>query len=169
MFGFLLRRKAAKAALEATRPIMNLLQSYVGPGIPPGFWEDPYVLGYLTALSLHFSKLATRNKIKGVDRVYVVAETLAVLSNMDGVALMGRGTRFSEERNPEYLRGIQDAWVSFAYAYGVLEDEDTNPIVIASKAAAKADGQAGDREAIAGFIGASTFYAHVRAMVEEER
>src|SRR5215203_2158194 len=72
------RRRAIKTAVEALRPLIGAIQHH--HGLPVGFWNDPYIVGFFTAMAGQYAKLSTKGRITGSDLGFALATTLTALS-----------------------------------------------------------------------------------------
>ncbi|WP_395016082.1 hypothetical protein [Dongia sp.] len=129
MFGSA-RRKATKAATEAVRPLIKLLE--ITDGLPAGFWEDPYVLGYINGCIGLFAKLVTRGAVKGADMGYVMMDVLSDVSGRNGQEIVRNVIRLQQSKDAEYMRGIANADKCISVTYG-LTDYDQDPDVVEAR------------------------------------
>ncbi|MDP2374275.1 hypothetical protein [Reyranella sp.] len=131
MFGLFAstQRKATDAAIEGARPYIALLQDVAGPGIPSGFWEDRYVVGFFQFTTAFFAKHVTQGKASGATLGFATADALTALSNRNGRAIMSRAADLTFAKDPEHARGADDAAALIYYAFGFLKDEDRHPLV----------------------------------------
>lgn len=164
LFGGSTRKKATNAALNALRPIVGTLQSEWGPGIPPGFWDSGYIIGFLHLLIGYYAKIATDGKITGEGLGYVAEEVYTALAHQDGAAILRRATGLINSQDKEFNRGADDATTVFFYSIGRLRDEERNPLVVEAKQAAAALGKLHDRSQITALLMIATFSEEVKRL-----
>ena len=78
------RRKASDAAIAYVKPVVEMFRGSPGPGFPPGFWDDPYVLGFFYVYVGFAAKMAIGGKATGELLGHVLVDTYSALSNMNG-------------------------------------------------------------------------------------
>ena len=131
MFGFgSQRKKATKLAIEAVRPTIGIVQNTYG--IPPGFWRDPYILGFLFVLVRSFVKAAPGQKISDVELGGAVIDVLTALSNMNGEAISRVMVALFDGGDPEFKRGMEDARAVFLYTFKQHRNEAGDTLVLAA-------------------------------------
>ena len=116
MFGWR-RKRATKFAIDSLRPFVGTIQLH---GMPPGFWLDPYILGFFHFMISHRLKLATLSGLAGEEMGFALTETFTAISNMNGIAIANRGLELLTARDPEYYRGADDASAISYYLLRVL-------------------------------------------------
>jgi len=112
MFGFGVRERAVRAAIEGTQPYLTMLH-----GLPPGYWDDPYVLGFLFGTIGAFAKAATSGKITGVKLGYAVGEALGTLSG-DPV-IIRRANALGLQAEPSFEKGQGEGLAIVCFALGI--------------------------------------------------
>ena len=137
MFGFQsIRTKSAKAGLDALQTMMGILQSIGGPGIPSGMWEDPYIIGFSQMTISFRAKIATEGKARGVELGKALVDVYTAVSHLNGVAIARDANRLMAQRQPDYIRGANDAITIQEYMFGMLKDKNI-PLVVQATSAAK--------------------------------
>ena len=145
MFGWR-RKRATKFAIDSLRPFVGTIQLQ---GMPPGFWLDPYILGFFHFMISHRLKLATLSGLAGEEMGFALTETFTAISNMNGIAIANRGLELLTARDPEYYRGADDASAISYYLLRVLKNEAEHPLVQTATGLACAAGKTmGDRHEI---------------------
>lgn len=84
------RRKATEFAIQTTQPIVAQFQNFYG--IPPGFWRDPYVLGFVGFLISYHPTMTAGIKLSQTDKGRVFDAVIGTLSHS------------KSETSQEYLR-----------------------------------------------------------------
>ncbi|WP_306261670.1 hypothetical protein [Pararhizobium sp. IMCC21322] len=108
MFG-IKRRKATEFAIKTSQPIVAQFQNYYGT--PPGFWHDPYVLGFIGFLiSFHTTETAGI-KLSRSDKGYVLDAALNTLSHsLSGVSQEYLRLASSNPRIEAFEKGTDHAF-----------------------------------------------------------
>ena len=159
------RRKATEAAVNGLRPIVGVMQhSY---GLPAGFWQDSYVLGFMHFSIGIFAKAATRGKVSGEVLGRVLADAFTGLSNLNGVAIANRATDLAISGDPGFDKGASDASVVQGYALGMLKDDDEHDLVLRAKNVASKSGTI-DRSAVVGAMLMLSFIHEVKSRLAFE-
>ena len=152
MFGHK-RRKAAKAAVEAIQPIVGTFQHHYG--LPAGFWQDPYVVGFIGFMIGHHAKTATHGKITGEEYGLAIGDAFSELSNLNGAKIMERYENFAlaDPKIPDFERGADNSATICYYVMGILKNEAENEHVLAAKKMAEREGSGPtDRQRIASYM-----------------
>jgi len=85
------RKKVTQQTIEMVRqPYAVFQNSY---GVPPGFWQDEFVLGFFGVMIGLVSHVASQGRLSQSDKGYLLQDTFGALSNMNGAAIT---RRFSE-------------------------------------------------------------------------
>ena len=163
MFG-LKRKLAVQAVIDNVRPLIGTFQQY--EGIPVGFWQDRYVIGFIGMLIVYHMNLASSGSLSNSnlsteDKGRVLIETFTTLSNINGLEITRNYREFLTARNPEFLRGSHNASVIMGYAANNLPNEDDHPGLMEAKKIAARMGKAGDRMQIGSLLMMELFYNEV--------
>ena len=144
---FFKRARATKAARDAVRPFIRAIEQ-VG-GIPSGFWDDPYVVGFLTAYINQFAKLSTRGKISDDDLGMVIIDVFEVISGQSAEPIARRGLELQNSRDADYAKGVDNALKVFSVCFG-QKHYDNDPDVIKARELSNQLGDFGLRSATGG-------------------
>jgi hypothetical protein len=120
------RKAAARMAVAGLQPFVASLQRT--RELPPRFWMDEYVLGFMTYFIAYYSKLATNGRIMEEQLGSASAQAYAALSNMDGSTLVRRSIALATERNVDFNRGADDAAAVVSYLKRILRNESRHPL-----------------------------------------
>lgn len=124
---FFKRSRATKAATDAVRPFIRCIEG-IG-GIPPGFWDDPYVLGFLTAYIRQFAKLSTRGKIGGDDLGMVYGDVFEAISGQSWEPIARRSLELQNSGNADYAKGFDNALKVFSVCFGQKHYDDDPDVI----------------------------------------
>jgi hypothetical protein len=141
------RKQATKAAIDALRPIVGLVQHNCG--LPRHFWTDPYVVGFFQLMVGHHAKRVTQGRIGGEELGGVLADVFTGLSNQNGAAIGRRVIELAQANNPDFNRGADDAAAICFYEMMVLKNEGSHPLV---QTATRLAGTSKDRASILGMM-----------------
>jgi hypothetical protein len=128
------RRRATDAASQAVRPIVAAVQHNYG--LPPHFWTDPFVLGFITTVITFHAKLVTGGRIEGAGLGRVTSDVIASVSNMNGSEILSRVTALTQA-DPDFGAGADNAVTICLYTLDRLKSEGTNPLVTHATRAAE--------------------------------
>lgn len=90
MFGSF-RKQVTQQTIQMVRQPFAIFQNAYG--VPLGFWNDEFVLGFFGVMIGLVSKVAGQGRLNQTDNGLLLQDTFAALSNMNGVAIT---RRFSE-------------------------------------------------------------------------
>jgi len=121
------RRQIAANVQQGVAPYVNAFESRYG-ALPPGYWEDEYVLGFLPALTGLFATAITRNKISEADRLLVVEDCLNELSRGAGPAIMQQVKRLTLTQPEGFVKAAQAAGKLMAFTVGQCPSDDPDLI-----------------------------------------
>jgi hypothetical protein len=156
------RKKATQTALEAIRPMLSVLFHFRDE--PDGFWSDPFVLGYVSALASFFAKASTNGKIETTDLGHVLSDVLSELSRESPNVLVPRYLGYVNSENADFLKGMDNALKTVSFTYGRLPNEETDNDVQMAKEIAKGNsfGRPVAREDVGGSLQFLLFNNEVR-------
>ncbi len=90
MFGSF-RKKVTEQTIGMVRqPYAIFQQNY---GIPPGFWQDEFVIGFFGMMIGLVSQALSQGRLSQTDKGYLLSDTFGALSNLNGAEIT---RRFSE-------------------------------------------------------------------------
>ena len=99
------RKKVTRQTIEMVRQPYALFQSNYG--IPDGFWQDEFVLGFFGVMIGVLSKLIGEGRLNQMDKGHLLQDTFSSLSNMNGAAIARHFSDLAHE-NPQredFVRG----------------------------------------------------------------
>jgi hypothetical protein len=100
-------------------------------GIPPGFWRDPYVLGFFGGTIGTLAALTSHNKLAEEDLGRVTAHTLAKLTGARGGEVVQNYLTAARELGDDFQRGSFNARKITMMSYGHNLFEDHSDVIIA--------------------------------------
>lgn len=136
MFGSLFgspRKKALKESVEATLPIIRTLE--MTGGLPQGFWNDAYVLGFINGCIVLFAKRSAGGNLAGETLGMVIMDAFPLISGADRTVIANRVIELQQIRQADFLRGFENAYKCIMYGFDPNAFQD-DPDVIAAKALA---------------------------------
>jgi len=168
MFGLFqsVRTKGTRAAIAAVQPMLGGLQSFAGPGIPAGMWQDPYVLGYINMTISMWAKLYTNGKAEGGELGLILIDVYSAVSHQNGLAITSLAADLTQQQHPDFIRGMEDAMLVFLYGQNRLNQE-IHPVLVQAKTDAAAMGKANDKVAISGLMLMATWYKEVKRLAAD--
>jgi hypothetical protein len=153
-------RRVTSEVIDAVRPTIAMIQD--GQGLPAGFWQDNYVLGFLygqvTACMLVFGG----TQMKPEDKGSILVEIFSALSNANGLATARRATKLTESNDARFQQAVQNGMLTVMYGFGRVKDEANDPNIARATEAAKSSSPAPTREEIAGHLKASLWQDEVK-------
>jgi len=164
------KRKAIQAAIEAVHPIVRTLE--MTGGLPHGFWEDPYVTGYLTTVVGLFAKMSSNGKVAGEELGEVVRDVMAIISGRDGTEIISQVRALQKSQDPDFSNGSTNAQKVVLLAYGLDSFDDDPDVERARRLGANDDfafftGPISDAAKTAGALQTMLFYEAVRERLGE--
>ncbi|MFC5354514.1 hypothetical protein [Azospirillum himalayense] len=149
MFG-IKRRAATKATVENIRPLVGLIQYTYG--LPAGFWQDEYVIGFF-GFTIGFNlKAAANGRLSDEDIGFGLSEVFTQLSNINGAEIARHYTHLAFHKSDDFKSGAENAALMCFFTYGILKDEDNYSSVREAKTFARRAGFPGDRSQAAAFL-----------------
>lgn len=128
------RRKAVTDAVNAIQGWIRTLNS--DGELPAAFWQDPYVLGYLTSCIRCVAKLSTIGKIEGRELAQVVTDVFKELAGQDGVAISDSVIAFGKSKHPDFDLGWNNADKFMCVSFGIPGYENDPEVLKAARLAA---------------------------------
>ncbi|MGO4908788.1 hypothetical protein ACEN2J_10715 [Pseudorhodobacter sp. W20_MBD10_FR17] len=88
------RKKVTQQTINMVRqPYAVLQNSY---GIPPGFWDDEFVLGFFGVMSGLLLRFLGEGRLNQADSGRILQDTFSALSNMNGAEMAVRFSQFAQ-------------------------------------------------------------------------
>jgi hypothetical protein len=144
------RRKAVRTAVNNIRPIIGIMQ--YNYGIPAGFWQDEYLVGFFGFLiSLHMQR-AAGDALSQMDKGLGLADSFTEISNINGAAIARQYSTLAFAKTEDFKRGADNAALIALYSIGALRNESDNEHVKEAKHIVKKLGGGNDRAQIAGIL-----------------
>lgn len=110
-------------------------------GVPNGFWNDPYVLGFLMGQINIFMSAFGGETLSVADKGNVVVECLGTLSGMKGKSISEQSMVFASSEDPDFMRANQNGMFIAMLQTNRLPDTVNNPVVEATRQQLEAAGQ----------------------------
>lgn len=82
------RKKITSQTIEMVRQPYAIFQH--AHGIPPGFWQDEFVLGFFGMMIGLASQALSQGRLSQTDKGYLLQDTFSALSNMNGAEITRR-------------------------------------------------------------------------------
>ncbi len=95
-------------------------------GVPPGFWDDPFALGFLVGCALK-AVAAANMEAEGSARSRVAGMALGALSGHDARTMAGRLRSLARACDPSFRNGWDNAERLLAYSWGFYPDDRNDP------------------------------------------
>lgn len=95
-------------------------------GVPAGFWDDPFALGFLVGCALK-AVSAANMELEGSARSRVAGMALGALSGHEPRTMAGRLRSLARSSNPEFRRGWEHSERLLAYTWGFYPDDRSDP------------------------------------------
>jgi hypothetical protein len=122
MFGFGVQAKAVKAATAGCFDILSVRD--LAGGRPPGFWRDPYVLGFFFGAMCVQAKTSSQGRLSGVGLARVASQTFENIAGPGGAQTARTASEFAAMKHPEFLQGTDDASRALLTIYGSREFDE---------------------------------------------
>ena len=149
MFGRF-RKKVTRQTIEMVKQPYAIFQSFYG--IPPGFWQDEFVLGFFGVMIGLVSELRGQGRLSQLDKGHLLQETFSSLSNMNGIAIARRFSDLAHQQphSDDFKLGGDHAEIVTLALLGKVTPAGRE-IVERAKTKAAAQGEPGDT-AVVGII-----------------
>ncbi|MCE2922174.1 MAG: hypothetical protein ACK5WN_06510 [Alphaproteobacteria bacterium] len=142
MFGlFSGRKKHVANAVEHVRRYVTIIQK--NQGLPAGFWESEYVLGWFHTMIGMVLKFSSQGKLGSAELGFAVAETFEGVSGLSGTELVRRCSSLALH-SPDFERGGDDAAAAILFGMGSLRAPSEHTLVVHAKRIVGQSGQTGE-------------------------
>jgi hypothetical protein len=131
IFGSNKNKSLANDISNATRQTVSLVESQ--HGVPAGFWQDSYVLGFLMGQINAFMSVFGGDGLSVADKGRVVVECLGELSGMKGKGISEQSMVFASNEDPDFMRANQNGMFIAMVQAEKLPDAANNPVVAATR------------------------------------
>ena len=150
MFGSKKHKALTDEVSSATRSAVSLVEN--AHGVPNGFWQDSYVLGFLMGQINAFMSVFGGDALSIADKGRVVVDCLGELSGMKGKGLSEQSMVYASSEDPDFLRANQNGMFIAMVQAERLPDADNNPVVAATRNLLDAAGKDSSLPDIAGYL-----------------
>ncbi|WP_295536887.1 hypothetical protein [uncultured Thioclava sp.] len=116
MFGF--GKSKDQKVYEGLQPVLAMQQRF--GGIPPGFWQNPFVLGYFTFFSRFLMQDFFGDRLSYEEIGNISISVMQRLSNLNGVTLVEDAMRYQSTNNDEFEHGADMAAVLAFFMAGKM-------------------------------------------------
>lgn len=122
--------EAMERATGAVRFFVERVSDTVG--LPEGFWEDPYVFGFLVGAGILAAAGAGGGAAPGHTAAQAGIAAVAVVSGLEQAVITKQLAAVQDDEDADYIRGIGNAQKLMAVVagYGGLEDD---PDIVAAR------------------------------------
>jgi hypothetical protein len=132
------KSRARKAVVEALTPTVRIVERT--GGLPTGFWEDAYVLGFMFGSAGALAKYVTRGSLKGEALGLVILQALTEISGSPAEVIGPRLSAHIRGATPDFTEGARNAEKIVSAAFGAnLESND--PDIVRARERANATRQ----------------------------
>lgn len=104
-------------------------------GLPPGFWEDPYVFGFLIGAGILAAAGAGGGAVPGHTAAQAGIAAVSVVSGLEQAEITKQLAAVQDDEDADYIRGIGNAQKLMAVVAGYTGLEDDPDIVAARERA----------------------------------
>lgn len=150
IFGSKKNQSLAADISKATRETVALVDN--GHGVPNGFWNDSYVLGFLMGQINAFMSVFGGDGLSIADKGRVVVDCLGDLSGMKGKGISEQSMVFASTEDPDFMRANQNGMFIAMVQAEALPDAANNPVIAATRTHLDAAGEGTSMADIAGFL-----------------
>lgn len=143
------RKKATKYTVASIRPLISTIQHL--QGLPPFFWEDEFVLGFVSFTIRFRSDELTGGRLSTEDKGFVLIDAFTELSNMNGTSIARNVTNLATQdpKSPDFERGADYASYCCLASAGKMSEQGM-PYFEQAKEMAAAQGEAHNPSAVVG-------------------
>ncbi len=125
------RRRVTGTTTEAALPLVRIVE--MTHGLPPGFWDDPYVLGFLHGVIGIFTRMAGGRDFSSEDKGRVLIDTFSNISGQDGMTITRKVLALTQAKDPDYVAAVHNADKLLSITYGIPGYENDPDVLEASK------------------------------------
>lgn len=131
-------------------------------GVPSGFWQDSYVLGFLMGQINAFISVFDGDTISVTDKGRVVVDCFGELSGMKGKGISEQSMVFAASEDPDFMRANQNGMFIAMVQSEKLPDAANNPVVQATRSHLDASGEGTSMKDVARFLMQQHWVGEVR-------
>ena len=158
MFGSKRNRELAARITEAVGPAVA--KTRTTHGLPTGFWNDAYVLGFLMGQINGWMSIYGGDDLSVADRGRVLVETFGALSGQKGKPISENAMVHAQQESPDFMRANRNGMFMAMFAAERVPNADGIPAVAAARQEA---GDDATHDAITDRLLLSLWIAEVRA------
>lgn len=150
MFGSKKNQTLTEEISKATRETLAMVENQ--HGVPTGFWQDSYVLGFLMGQINAFMSVFGGDGLSIADKGRVVVDCFGELSGMKGKGLSEQSMVFASSEDPDFMRANQNGMFIAMVQSEKLPDAANNPVIAATRTHLDAAGEGTSMKDVAKFL-----------------
>lgn len=161
IFGSKKNQSLTEEISNATRETLAMVQNQ--HGVPAGFWQDSYVLGFLMGQINAFMSIFGGETLSVADKGRVVVDCFGELSGMKGKGISEQSMVFASSEDPDFMRANQNGMFIAMVQAEKLPDAANNPVVAATRTQLDAAGEGTSMKDVAAFLTKQHWVGEVRS------
>jgi len=161
IFGSKKNQSLTEEISKATRTTMAMVENQ--HGVPSGFWQDSYVLGFLMGQINAFMSVFGGEGLSIADKGRVVVDCFGELSGMKGKGISEQSMVFASSEDPDFMRANQNGMFIAMVQSEKLPDAANNPVVAATRTQLDAAGEGTSMADVATYLAKQHWVGEVRA------
>ncbi len=150
IFGSKKNQELTNEISKAARQTLSMVENQ--HGVPSGFWQDSYVLGFLMGQINAFMSVFGGESLSVADKGRVVVDCFGELSGMKGKGISEQSMVYASSEDPDFMRANQNGMFIAMVQAEKLPDAANNPVVAATRTHLDAAGEGTSMADVAKFL-----------------
>lgn len=161
MFGSKKNKSLTDEISKVAQQTVSLVDN--GHGVPTGFWQDSYVLGFMMGQINAFMSVFGGEGLSVADKGRVVVDCLGSLSGMKGKSISEQSMVYASTQDPDFMRANQNGMFIAMVQSERLPDGADNPVVAATRSQLDAAGEGTTMADVARYLTQQHWVGEVKA------
>jgi len=161
IFGSKKNQSLTEEISRATRSTMAMVENQ--HGVPSGFWQDSYVLGFLMGQINAFMSAFGGENLSITDKGRVVVDCFGELSGMKGKGISEQSMVYASSEDPDFMRANQNGMFIAMVQSERLPDAANNPVIAATRTQLDAAGEGTSMADVAAHLAKQHWVGEVKA------
>ena len=161
IFGSKKNQSLTEDISKAARETLAMVENQ--HGVPSGFWQDSYVLGFLMGQINAFMSVFGGDTLSVADKGRVVVDCFGELSGMKGKGISEQSMVFAAQEDPDFMRANQNGMFIAMVQTEKLPDAANNAVVAATRTHLDAAGEGTSMKDVAKYLSQQHWVGEVKS------
>ncbi len=131
IFGSKQNKEFADRISQAVQPMIDHV--HTKHGLPTGFWQDSYALGYLMGQVNGWTSIFDGDGLSIADKGRILVDVFGALSGEKGKPISENAMVYAQQEDPDFMRANQNGMFMAMFAAEKIPNAEAIPAVVHAK------------------------------------